>query len=73
MLSIATGAPVVVAPIYQTERAWRCVMFPPLSVELTGNRRSDVIALTKAMAADFERAISAAPSDWHVFQPAWGP
>lgn len=73
LLSLATGAPVVVAPVYQTEDAWRCVMFAPLSVELTGNRRADVVALTRAMAADFERAISAAPSDWHVFQPAWEP
>jgi lauroyl/myristoyl acyltransferase len=23
------------------------------------------------MAEEFERAIAAAPTDWHMFQPAW--
>lgn len=73
LLSLATGAPLVVAPIYQTEDAWKCVMFPPCTIEPTGSRRADVIALTQEMATNFERAIAAAPADWHVFQPAWEP
>ena len=73
LLSLATGAPLVVAPVYQTEDAWRCVMYPPCTIEPSGNRRADVVALTEEMAAGFERAIAAAPSDWHVFQPAWEP
>ncbi len=28
-------------------------------------------ALTQRMADEFERSIAAAPSDWHMFQPAW--
>ncbi len=43
----------------------------PVSVELTGDRRADVTALSQEIARTFERAISAAPADWHVFQPAW--
>jgi lauroyl/myristoyl acyltransferase len=27
--------------------------------------------LTQRMADEFERSIAAAPSDWHMFQPAW--
>ena len=73
LLSLATGAPLVIAPVYQTEDAWKCVMYPPITIEPSGNRRDDVVALTRAMAAGFERAIAAAPSDWHVFQPAWEP
>jgi lauroyl/myristoyl acyltransferase len=73
LLSLATGAPLVVAPVYQTEDGWRCVMYPPCTIEPSGNRRDDVVALTGAMAVAFERAIAAAPSDWHVFQPAWEP
>jgi KDO2-lipid IV(A) lauroyltransferase len=73
LLSLATGAPLVVAPIYQTDDAWKCVMYPPCTIEPTGNRREDVVALTQQMAVCFERAISAAPADWHVFQPAWEP
>ena len=73
LLSLATGSPLVVAPVYQTEVGWRCVMYPPCTIEPSGNRRADVVALTEQMAAGFERAIAAAPSDWHVFQPAWEP
>jgi len=42
-----------------------------LRVEPSGDRRKDVVALTEALAAEYERLISAAPSDWHVFQPGW--
>jgi KDO2-lipid IV(A) lauroyltransferase len=35
--------------------------------------RADVTALTRLLAKRFERAISAAPTQWHMFQPAWGP
>lgn len=70
-LSLTTGAPLLVTPVYQTERGWRCVMTPPLVVEPTGDRRADVAALTARMAEEFERAIAAAPTDWHMFQPAW--
>ncbi|MDH4112707.1 MAG: phosphatidylinositol mannoside acyltransferase [Actinomycetota bacterium] len=72
LLSLTTGAPLLVTPVFQTERGWRVVMTPPLIIERTGDRRADVSALTQRMADEFERAISAAPSDWHMFQPAWG-
>ena len=70
-LSIATGAPLLVTPVFQVDGGWRCVMTPPLDVERTGDRRADMIALTRRMAREFERAIAAAPTDWHMFQPAW--
>ncbi len=35
--------------------------------------RQDVTALTRLLAERFERSISAAPTQWHMFQPAWGP
>jgi KDO2-lipid IV(A) lauroyltransferase len=71
LLSITTGAPIVPTAAYQTLEGWRCVFRPPHSVEPIGDRRKDVVALTEAIAAEFERMISAAPSDWHVFQPGW--
>ena len=71
LLSITTGAPLLVTPVFQTERGWRIVMTPPLDVERTGNRRADVAALSACMVREFERAVAAAPSDWHMFQPAW--
>ena len=71
LLSLTTGAPLLVTPVFQTERGWRCVMTPPLMIEPSGDRRADVRALTQRMADEFERSIAAAPSDWHMFQPAW--
>jgi lauroyl/myristoyl acyltransferase len=71
LLSLTTGAPLIVTPVFQTERGWRVVMTPPLTIELTGDRRADVTALTQRMAEAFERAIASAPTDWHMFQPAW--
>lgn len=71
LLSLTTGAPLIVTTVYQTERGWRCVMAPPLTIEPSGDRRADVAALTARLGEEFERAIAAAPTDWHVFQPAW--
>jgi KDO2-lipid IV(A) lauroyltransferase len=73
LLAITTGAPLIVTPVYQTERGWRVIMTPPLAVEPSGDRRTDVTALTRCMAEEFERAIASAPTDWHMFQPAWDP
>jgi phosphatidylinositol dimannoside acyltransferase len=73
LLSITTGAPLLVTPVYQVDDGWRCVFVGPVRVEPSGDRRRDVVALTEAMAREFERAISVAPSDWHVFQPGWPP
>ncbi len=73
LLSLMSGAALIAAPVYTTERGWHCIMHEPITVEPSGNRRSDVAALTGKLAAAFERAISAAPADWHAFQPAWGP
>ena len=73
LLAITTGAPILVAPVYQTRDGWRIVFGAPLPADDTGERRRDIEELTGRMALEFERAISAAPSDWHVFQPAWTP
>jgi lauroyl/myristoyl acyltransferase len=72
-LSLTTGAPILVTPVYQTAGGWRIVFGAPLTIEPTGERRRDVATLTRLMGAEFERAISAAPADWHVFQPGWEP
>jgi KDO2-lipid IV(A) lauroyltransferase len=72
LLSITTGAALIPAPIYTTERGWRCVMQEPIVVDPSGDRRADARALTQKLAEAFERAIAASPADWHMFQPAWG-
>jgi phosphatidylinositol dimannoside acyltransferase len=72
LLSLTSGAPLLVASIYTTDLGWLCRIGEPLEIERTGEMRSDVAALTKVLGAEFERMIAAKPTDWHMFQPAWG-
>jgi len=71
MLALSTGAPITVAAIYETREGWRCVLHPLAEVPRTGDRRADARAITAEIARAFERAISASPPDWHIFQPGW--
>jgi KDO2-lipid IV(A) lauroyltransferase len=71
LLSITSGAPILVCSSYTTVEGWLVRIGPPLEVPRTGNTRADVTALSHALAAEFERAIEARPPDWHMFQPAW--
>lgn len=71
LLSLTTGAPLIVTPTYTTPDGWRIEIREPLSIEPTGDKRADVRSLTLLMARTFEEAIAAAPSDWHLFQPGW--
>ncbi|HEX6331689.1 MAG TPA: phosphatidylinositol mannoside acyltransferase [Actinomycetota bacterium] len=73
LLSLTSGAPLLVCPVYTTTRGWRIEIGAPLEIEPSGNTRNDVRALSRRMAAEFERAIAARPSDWHLFQPGWDP
>lgn len=71
LLSLTSGAPLLVCALSTTRRGWRIVIEPPLTFEPTGDRRADVTALTRAVAVRFEAAIAANPADWHVFQQGW--
>jgi phosphatidylinositol dimannoside acyltransferase len=71
LLSLTTGAPLHVAPVYTTPSGWVCRIGSPISTEAGGDRRRAVAAITRVVAGEFERAIAAAPTDWHMFQPAW--
>lgn len=71
LLSLSTGAPLSAASVYTADGGWFCRIGPPLQLERTGSMREDVQALTRALAAEFERGIAARPVDWHMFQPAW--
>jgi lauroyl/myristoyl acyltransferase len=71
LLSLTSGAPLLVCPIYTTSSGWRIEIGAPLRIEPTGETRKDVRALSRRMAAEFERAIAVSPPDWHLFQPGW--
>lgn len=71
LLSLASGAPLLPCALYDSDEGWVIQIEPPLEIERTDSLREDVITLTRALAERFERAISAAPTQWHMFQPAW--
>ncbi len=72
LLSLGTGAPLIVAAAYQIDGGgWEIVMSPPQEIERTADLRADVATLTRKVAAAFERQISSAPTTWHMFQPYW--
>jgi KDO2-lipid IV(A) lauroyltransferase len=71
LLSLTSDAPLLVCPVYTLPRGWQVRIGAPLEFERTGDTRADVTALSRMMAAEFERAIAAKPADWHLFQPGW--
>ena len=70
-LALGTGSPLTIGTVFTTRDGWHCRILPPFEYEPTGDTRTDVTALTRLIAAGFERFISEAPADWHMFQPAW--
>jgi phosphatidylinositol dimannoside acyltransferase len=70
-LARATGAALLPSAAFTTPDGWSCVVEPPIDVPTGGRTRDDVEAATTEIAWRFERFISAAPTDWHMFQPVW--
>ena len=72
LLSLTSGSPLIPCAMYDTEDdGWLCLITEPIEVERTGVLRNDVAALTRKLAGRFEEFISAAPTQWHMWQPAW--
>jgi KDO2-lipid IV(A) lauroyltransferase len=71
LLSLTSDAPLLVCPVYTLPNGWQVRIGAPLELERSGDTRTDVTALSRLMAAEFERAIAAKPADWHLFQPGW--
>jgi phosphatidylinositol dimannoside acyltransferase len=71
LLSLATGSPLLPCAVYDEGDGWVIQISPPLEIERTDDLRADVATLTRELARRFEIAIAAAPTQWHMFQPAW--
>jgi phosphatidylinositol dimannoside acyltransferase len=70
-LALGTGVPLSVCAVFTTEEGWHTMIGPPLEYRPTTDTRADVAAMTRMIAEQFERYIAMAPTDWHMFQPAW--
>ncbi len=64
--ALGSGAPIVPAVVLDARGSFRrrLVIYPPLSYELTGDKRTDVAAIMRAVAAAGERQIREDPSQW---------
>jgi KDO2-lipid IV(A) lauroyltransferase len=71
LLSLATGCPLMSAACYDTPGGWETHISAPIEIERTDSLRDDVTSMTRILAEHYERAIAAAPTQWHMFQPAW--
>ena len=71
LLSVGTGAPVIVGAFDTVGSGWRLRMSSPLEPERTGDTRADVASTARRLAAELERVIALRPADWHLFEPGW--
>lgn len=71
LLALETGAPLAVAAAYTVPSGWRIQAGASFGIEPSGDRRRDVAALCRVVAAELEHVIAAHPADWHLFQPGW--
>jgi KDO2-lipid IV(A) lauroyltransferase len=73
-LGLRTGAPVLPAAVYFTDRynGHHAVVRPALPLERSGDGlRADVARVTQILAGELEYLIRRAPEQWHLFQPNW--
>ncbi|MEA2705211.1 MAG: phosphatidylinositol dimannoside acyltransferase [Actinomycetota bacterium] len=70
-IAVRSGTPILPTAVYFDGRGHRGVIRPPLDLTRQGTLREDVARLTQALARELEVLISAAPEQWHVFQPNW--
>jgi KDO2-lipid IV(A) lauroyltransferase len=71
-LALISGRPLVVGGCQRVSAERFRARLWLIEVELSGDRRADVAALTEAMARRMEEAIGIAPEQWFAcFQPIW--
>lgn len=70
-MALRTGAPLLATTVYFDGDGHRGVVRPALDLTRRGTLREDVARLTQDLAHEFEVLISAAPEQWHLFQPNW--
>ncbi|WP_277680991.1 phosphatidylinositol mannoside acyltransferase [Saccharomonospora azurea] len=66
-LALSTGAALLPAGCWFTERGWAMRVHPRIRV----SSREEVPAATQAIADVFAGDIAAHPTDWHMLQPFW--
>ncbi|NUT37387.1 MAG: phosphatidylinositol mannoside acyltransferase [Hamadaea sp.] len=73
LLSLRTGAPLVVANMWYEPEGPRGRLVGPLEPPAEGTLTERVHALTQAVADEFAKGIARHPADWHMLQKLWLP
>ena len=71
MLSLMTGAPIMVVDLWHTDSGLQGRVQPPLPQPDGRDRRAGIATLTQSMADAFAGAIREHPEDWHMMQRLW--
>jgi lauroyl/myristoyl acyltransferase len=67
-----TGAALIPATLsFWDDRDWRIRFHPEVAPADTGDRATDVRAMTQAVADSFAEGIRDYPQDWHMLQRVW--
>jgi lauroyl/myristoyl acyltransferase len=65
--------PVLPAFVYREGRRRYLIVFhPPIKVGRSADRRADLLAAARRLAAELETAIRRSPHEWYVFRGLWG-
>ena len=68
-LAVQTGAALMpVSCWFVGETEWAAHVYDEIPVPASGTRKEKIAAMTQALAAVFEQAISEHPEDWHMLQ-----
>ncbi|MDD2817201.1 MAG: phosphatidylinositol mannoside acyltransferase [Candidatus Nanopelagicales bacterium] len=71
LLSLMTGAPVLVVGLWFDGDKCRGHIYPPIFGDAANERSGELQAMTQAVANNLSHAIAAHPQDWHVLQKVW--
>lgn len=71
LLSLLTGAPIMVVDLWHVDEGLRGRVNAPLPLPDGLDRAEAVSVLTQGMADGFAAAIAQHPEDWHMMQPLW--
>lgn len=72
-LARQTGAPLLPTFVHRVgRRRYQVVFHRPIEVARTADRRADLLAAARSLAAELETAIRRSPHEWYVFRALWG-
>lgn len=72
LLALRTGAPIIPTAIFMLPGGFHLAMaLDPIVAKREGDLREDIKRITEEVVKSFERLITAAPAQWHLFQPNW--